>query len=173
MAQAVDASKNLASDPRNREAVLAAGGDPQIGNLETPVNASPLIKWFISNLPAYRPGLTPFRRGLEVGMAHGYFIYGPFLLLGPLRNAPNASLAGLLEAVGLVILLTGALSLYANSDPAKPLANVTVANPPMDAFNSKESWNNFASAFLIGGIGGAVTAFFLCSNLGLIKGLIG
>ena len=43
MAQAVDASKNLASDPRNREAVLAAGGDPQIGNLETPVNASPLI----------------------------------------------------------------------------------------------------------------------------------
>jgi photosystem I subunit XI len=50
---------------------------------------------------------------------------------------------------------------------------VTVPNPPMDAFNSKENWNNFASAFLIGGIGGAVVAFFLTVNSGLIQGLIG
>ena len=173
MVQIVDASKDLSSDPRNREAILAAGGDPQIGNLETPINSSPLVKWFISNLPAYRPSLTPFRRGLEVGMAHGYFIYGPFLVLGPLRNGTNSNLAGLLEAIGLVIILTGALSLYANSSPGKPLSNVTINNLPVDAFNSKENWNNFASAFLIGGIGGAITAFFIYSNLELIKSLIG
>lgn len=172
MAQAVDASKNSPSDPRNREVVFPAGRDPQIGNLETPVNAYPLVKWFINNLPAYRPGLTPFRRGLEVGMAHGYLLFGPFSKLGPLRNATNANLAGLLASIGLVVILTACLSLYANSNPPKALASVTVPNTP-DAFSSKEGWNNFASAFLIGGIGGAVVAYFLTSNLAIIQGLIG
>jgi photosystem I subunit XI len=172
MAQAVDASKNLPSDPRNREVVFPQGRDPQQGNLETPVNASPLVKWFINNLPAYRLGLTPFRRGLEVGMAHGYFLFGPFAKLGPLRNAASANLAGLLSTIGLVVILTACLSLYANSNPLKPVATVTVPKPP-DAFNSKEGWNNFGSAFLIGGIGGAVTAYFLTSNLGLLQGFIG
>ncbi|MBG1268903.1 photosystem I reaction center protein subunit XI [Nostoc sp. WHI] len=173
MAQAVDASKNLPSDPRNREVVFPAFGDPQIGNLETPINASPLSRWFINNLPAYRPGITPSRRGLEVGMAHGYLLFGPFAKLGPLRDTANANLAGLLAAIGLVVLLTACLSLYSNSNPPKALASVNVPNPPADAFNSKESWNNFASSFLIGGIGGAVVAYFLTSNLGLIQGLFG
>ncbi|MBE9206677.1 photosystem I reaction center protein subunit XI [Nostoc sp. LEGE 06077] len=172
MAQAVDASKNLPSDVRNREVVFPAERDPQLGNLETPVNSSPAVKWFINNLPAYRLGLTPFRRGLEVGMAHGYWIFGPFAKYGPLRNAENANLAGLLAAIALVILLTGGISLYANSNPPKALASVTVSNPP-DAFQSKEGWNNFASAFLIGGIGGAVVAYFLTSNIAVIQGLIG
>jgi photosystem I subunit XI len=172
MAQAVDASKNLPSDPRNREVVFPAGRDPQQGNLETPINASPLTKWYINNLPAYRPGLTPFRRGLEIGMAHGYLMFGPFAELGPLRNAANANLAGLLGTIGLVVILTACLSLYANSNPPQPIGSVTVPNPP-DSFKSKEGWNNFASAFLIGGIGGAVTAYFLTSNLGLFQGLAG
>ena len=72
MAQAVN------SDVRNGEVVFPAHNDPQLGNLETPVNSLPAIKWFIGNLPAYRPHLDPARRGLEVGMAHGYWIFGPF-----------------------------------------------------------------------------------------------
>ena len=76
-------------------------------------------------------------------------------------------------SVGLVVILTACLSLYANSNPDKALASMAVPNPPVDAFNSKESWNNFASAFLIGGIGGAVVAFFLTANSGLIQGLLG
>lgn len=173
MAQAVDASKNLPSDPRNREVVFPAFRDPQIGNLETPINASPLSKWFINNLPAYRPGLSPGRRALEIGMAHGYWIFGPFAKLGPLRDTANANLAGLLAAMGLVVFLTAGLSLYASSNPPKALPSVTVPNPPADAFNSKESWNNFAAYFLIGGIGGAVVAYFLTSNLASIQGLFG
>ncbi|MEA5512957.1 photosystem I reaction center protein subunit XI [Nodularia sp. UHCC 0506] len=173
MAQAVNSAKNRPSDPRNREVVAPAGRDPQQGNLETPINSSPLVKWFINNLPAYRQGLNPSRRGLEVGMAHGYLLFGPFAKLGPLRNATNANLAGLLAAIGLVVILTACLSLYANSNPSKALASVTVSNPPVDAFNSKESWNNFASSFLIGGIGGAVVAYFVTSNLGLIQSLFG
>ncbi|BAY26368.1 photosystem I subunit XI [Calothrix sp. NIES-2100] len=172
MAQAVDASKNLPSDPRNREVVFPAGRDPQTGNLETPINSSPLVKWFIGNLPAYRPGLLPFRRGLEVGMAHGYWFFGPFAKLGPLRNTSSADLAGLLGAVGLVVLLTAALSLYTHSNPPKALSSVTAGNPP-DAFTTNEGWNNFASAFLIGGIGGAIVAYFLTINLALIQGLVG
>jgi photosystem I subunit 11 len=172
MAQAVDASKNNPGDPRNREVVFSAGRNPLEGNLETPINGSPLSRWYINNLPAYRPGLTPFRRGLEVGMAHGYFIFGPFAKLGPLRNTPNANLAGLLASIGLVVILTGALSLYANSNPKPALGSVTVPNPP-DAFTSKEGWNNFGSAFLIGGIGGAVVAYFLTSNLGILQGITG
>lgn len=171
MSQAVNSSKNRPSDPRNSEIVAPAGRDSQEGNLETPINSSPLVKWFINNLPAYRQGLNPSRRGLEVGMAHGYLLFGPFAKLGPLRNADNANLAGLLAAIGLVVILTACLSLYANSNPNKALASVTVPNPPVDAFNSQESWNNFASSFLIGGIGGAVVAYFLTSNLGLIQAL--
>ncbi|MGH7998299.1 MAG: photosystem I reaction center subunit XI [Brasilonema sp.] len=170
--QAVDASKNLPSDPRNREVVFPEWRDSQRGNLETPVNSSPLTKWFISNLPAYRPGLTPFRRGLEVGMAHGYWIFGPFSKLGPLRDTANANLAGLLGTLGLIILLTGALSLYAGTNPPQPNVTVTTPNPP-DAFKSSEGWNGFASAFLIGGIGGAIVAYLLVGNLTLIQGLFG
>jgi len=169
---AVDASKNHPGDTRNREVVFPVGNDPQIGNLETPVNSSPLVKWFISNLPAYRPGLLPFRRGLEVGMAHGYWFFGPFAKLGPLRNTPSADLAGLLGGVGLVVLLTAALSLYVHSNPPKALSSVTAGNPP-DTFTTNEGWNNFSSAFLIGGIGGALVAYFLTINLELIRGLVG
>ncbi|MBP5971713.1 photosystem I reaction center protein subunit XI [Brasilonema sp. CT11] len=170
--QAVDASKNLASDPRNREVVFPEWRDPQRGNLETPVNSSPLVKWFINNLPAYRPGLTPFRRGLEVGMAHGYWLFGPFAKLGPLRDTVNANLAGLLSTLGFIVLMTGVISLYAASNPPQPSVTVTTPNPP-NAFKSGEGWNGFGSALLIGGIGGAVVAYFLTSNLSLIQGLFG
>jgi hypothetical protein len=48
--------------------------DPTVGNLATPVNSSYFTKAFINALPAYRPSLSPNRRGLEVGMAHGFFL---------------------------------------------------------------------------------------------------
>ncbi len=172
MAQAIDASKNRPSDPRNREVVFPEWRDPQRGNLETPINASALSKWFINNLPAYRPGITTLRRGLEVGMAHGYWIFGPFAKLGPLRNTDNANLAGLLATLSFVVILTGTLSLYANSNPPQPVTTVTVPNPP-DTFKTKEGWNTYASGFLIGGLGGAVVAYLLTSNIGLIQALTG
>jgi len=172
MAQAIDASKNSPSDVRNREVVFPEWSDSQRGNLETPINSSPLVKWFINNLPAYRPGITTFRRGLEIGMAHGYWIFGPFAKLGPLRNTDNANLAGLLATIGLIVILTATLSLYGNSNPLPPVPTVTVPNPP-DSFKTKEGWGNFGSAFLIGGLGGAVVAYLVASNIGLIQGLFG
>lgn len=140
--------------------VVQHGGDPQVGNLATPVNASGFVTAFIRNLPAYREGLSAHRRGLEVGMAHGYFLYGPFAVLGPLRNTDLAAVAGLLGAVALVALLTCALSLYGAAGSGAPLATVTTPNPPAD-LGTKEGWSEFASGFLVGACGGAFFAYFL------------
>ena len=170
MAQAIDASKDRPSDPRNQEVVFPAGSDPQRGNLETPINASPLSKRIINNLPAYRQGITPLRRGLEVGMAHGYWLIGPFAKLGPLRDTDVANIAGLLSAIGTVVISTLAIELYANSNPPQPLASVTTPQVP-DAYKTTSNWNSYASGFLIGGIGGAVFAYFLLSNVEVIQNL--
>lgn len=171
MAQAIDASKDRPSDPRNREVVFPAGRDPQNSNMETPVNASGLVKWYINNLPAYRPGITDFRRGLEVGMAHGYWLIGPFAKLGPLRDTDVANIAGLLSTLGMVTFLTATLSLYSASNPPQPLATVTTNYQVPATFKSQEGWNTYASGFLIGGIGGAVFAYFVLANIAAIRNL--
>ena len=154
------------------EAVKPAG-DPQVGNLATPLNSSDFSTSLIRNLPAYRSGLSPFRRGLEVGMAHGYLLYGPFLVLGPLRNTDSADIAALLASVGLVAILTLCLSLYASAMGGKPVSTVTTPNIPQD-FATNEGWSEFASGFFIGGTGGAFFAYFLLSTayIGDIKALI-
>ena len=169
MAQAIDASKDRPSDPRNREVVFPPNRDPQWGDLETPINNSGLVKWYINNLPAYRQGITTQRRGLEAGMAHGYWLLGPFAKLGPLRDADIANLAGLLSTLGMVAISAFAIALYANSNPSQPVANVTTANRVPDAFKSPEGWNSYATSFLIGGVGGAVVAYFLLDNIEVIQ----
>lgn len=160
-------ANNDPRDPRNREVVFPAY-DIQNGNLATPINASPLVKAYINNLPAYRAGLSPLRRGLEVGMAHGYWILGPFAKLGPLRDTDIANLAGLLSTVGLIVISTLSISLYANTNPPQPTTTITTPNPP-DAFKSEQGWDEYAGGFLIGGVGGAAFAYFLLTNISLFK----
>lgn len=136
--------------------VVSAGGDPQVGNLATPINSSAFTKALIQNLPAYRRGLSPARRGLEIGMAHGYLLFGPFAKLGPLRNTDIANVAGVLGACGLVVILTICLSIYAGSRPDGPIPNLAASAP--EGLGTEEGWNEFSGSFLIGGIGGAVFA---------------
>ena len=169
-AETIDRSKDRLGDPRNREVVRPAGGDPQTGNLETPINASGFTEAYINNLPAYRRGLSPLRRGLEIGMAHGYWLIGPFAKLGPLRDTDVANLAGLLSTVGLIVILTIGLSLYANSCPPDPTKTITTPNPPA-ALTAQEGWNEFGSGFLIGGIGGAGFAYALLANIQILQNL--
>jgi photosystem I subunit XI len=153
----------------NRTQVVSSP-NPEISNLATPVNSSDVVKAFIGNLPAYRGGLSAQRRGLEVGMAHGYFLLGPFTLLGPLRNTDHSHLSGLLATVGLVVILTICLSLYASVHPAAPLASVTVPVPPSDLHDQK-GWNEFNSGFLIGGIGGAAFGYLLLANVPMLNSI--
>ncbi len=138
--------------------VKAFKGDPQLGNLSTPISDSAIVKAFIGNLPAYRKGLSPSRRGLEIGMAHGYFIYGPFALLGPLRNTELASLAGLLATVAAVVLLTLGLSLY--GETATKVISSSALEAPVE-LGTPSGWSEFSSSFLVGGAGGAAFAYFL------------
>ncbi len=136
------------------------GGDPQVGNLATPLNSSGFSKAFIQNLPAYRAGMSPLDRGLEVGMAHGYFIYGPFTVLGPLRGTEFAETAGVLAAIGLIAILTIALSLYASAMGGKPVSIVTAPDVP-EELGTKAGWSEFATGFFLGGSGGAAFAYAL------------
>jgi len=136
---------------------ITADGDPQIGNFLTPVNNSPAIKFFIDWLPINRPGLGPISRGLEIGMAHGYWLVGPFTQLGPLRSEPVGTVVGLLGACSIVLLMTMALSIYGYVTPLKE-------TPVGDA----KGWSEFAAGFLIGGVGGAVVAYLLLVNADLV-----
>lgn len=151
----------------NRTQVVTSP-NAEVSNLSTPVNGSDIVKAFISNLPVYRGGLSAQRRGLEIGMAHGYLLIGPFTLLGPLRNSDQAHLAGLLSTVGLVVILTICLSLYASTNPPSPLPSVTVPKPPSD-LNDQKGWNEFTSGFLIGGIGGAAFGYLLLANVPILN----
>lgn len=168
---AISESNKNPNDPRNR-VVIHPGYDPFDANLKTPVNSSPFTMALINNLPAYRQGITTFRRGLEVGLAHGYWIIGPFVTFSPLRNTEIANLAGLLSTIGLLIISTLAISLYGSSNPPAPTTTLTTPNPPAD-LSTSEGWNDYGGGFLIGGIGGALFAYFLLSNLPSLKDLLG
>ena len=132
--------------------------DPQLGNLSTPISDSVVVRAFVGNLPAYRAGLSPSRRGLEIGLAHGYFIYGPFALLGPLRNTELGSLAGLLATVAAVVLLTLGLSLHGQT--VTKLQSSSALEAPAE-LGTSAGWSEFASSFLLGGAGGAAFSYFL------------
>jgi len=153
------------------DAIMPAG-DPQIGNLETPLNSSGFTKAFIGNLPAYRKGLSPQRRGLEIGMAHGYFLYGPFALLGPLRDSDIPGLAGLLSASALIVILTACLSIYSGAGVNSSVSKTTTPFNPPEAFATDEGWSEFAGGFLIGGIGGATFAYLLAANISTLLAVV-
>lgn len=140
--------------------VVNPAGDPQIGNLATPINSSPFTKAFINNLPAYRSGLSAQRRGLEIGMAHGYLLFGPFAYTSQFRNTGVSDLVGLIEAVILVAILTLCLSLYGSVGVQKPIATITTPNPPQ-SLGTEEGWSEFAGSFLVGGVGGAAFAYLV------------
>ncbi|KAI8467325.1 MAG: photosystem I PsaL, reaction centre subunit XI, partial [Monoraphidium minutum] len=79
------------------QVIQPLNGDPFVSMLETPVTSSPLVVSYLSNLPAYRTGVSPLLRGVEIGLAHGFFLPGPFIKLGPLRAVEGtAEIAGCL-----------------------------------------------------------------------------
>jgi photosystem II CP43 chlorophyll apoprotein len=148
----------FSSEPLISGIVQPFSNDPQQGNLATPVNNSDTALGWVKQLPIYRTGLSPITRGLEIGMAHGYLLLGPFLKLGPLRNSDNALLAGFGGAAGLVVILSLCLAIYGAAvfkDRRKPVGAL-----PGNLKTYKE-WSLFTSGFLVGGIGGVIFASFI------------
>ena len=110
--------------------------DPCVGNLQTPVNSGFITKAFLNNLPFYRAGMSPNYRGLEVGAAFGYLLYGPYSMCGPLRNSDWALTAGLLGSIGAIHIMTALLVLYNSPGKAPNVQppDCTINNPPADLF---------------------------------------
>ena len=131
--------------------------DPFVGNLATPVSTSSFTRSLLSNLPAYRPGISPLLRGLEIGMTHGYFLVGPFYKLGPLRNSDVALLSGYFSSLGLVIIMSVCLAIYGVVSFEE--SEIT------DQLQSSKGWKKFTSGWFVGAMGGASFAFMILSNV--------
>ena len=136
--------------------------DPFVGHLATPITSSAVTSAILRNLPAYRLGLTPLLRGLEIGLAHGYFLIGPFVKLGPLRNSDIALFAGFLSTIGLILILTLGLTIYgiAAFGEGKTI-NISNSNE----LQTKKAWDNFKGGFFVGACGSAGFAFICLSSI--------
>jgi len=136
--------------------VVPYSNDPFMGHLSTPITNSVLTRTILSNLSAYRP-LTALVRGLEIGLSHGYFLIGPFITLGPLRNSTIGNLAGFLATLGIILILSIALTIYGNVSFKD---NNILVNSKLEFLNSR-NWNIFTKGFIIGGFSGASFAYTL------------
>ena len=132
--------------------------DPFVGHLATPITSSSVTRALLKNLPAYRFGLTPLLRGLEIGLAHGYFLIGPFAKLGPLRNSDIGLLAGFLSTVGLILILTLGLTIYG-------AASFSQDKNSGNELQTKKSWDQFKGGFFVGACGSAGFAFICLSSI--------
>lgn len=153
------------ADSTNIQVVKPYDGDPQVGHLSTPISDSAFTRLFIGNLPINRSGLSPILRGLEIGMAHGYFIIGPWVKLGPLRDSEYANLGGLISGVTLLLIATACLAAY---------GLVTYQKDDSEdgtTLKTSSGWSQFTAGFFVGGMGGAVVAFFLLENFNVIDSI--
>lgn len=158
-----------AADSKQKQIIQPMNGDPFIGMLETPVTSAPIVANFLSNLPAYRTGVSPLLRGVEIGLTHGFLVTGPFIKLGPLRNIPeDAEIAGCLASALLVLILTGCLTIYGQAtfqeeSSTLGVKTLTGRDVQKDPLQSAEGWNDFTAGFLVGGLSGVIWAF-LCTQ---------
>ena len=130
--------------------------DPFVGHLATPITSSAVTRAILRNLPAYRFGLTPLLRGLEIGLAHGYFLMGPFVNLGPLRNSEIGLLAGFLSTIGLILILTLGLTIYGVATFGQDTTQTATAETELQ---TRKGWDQFKGGFFVGACGSAGFAF--------------
>ena len=157
------------------EVIKPYQGNPFVANLSTPINDSTLAKAFINNLPAYRKGLTPFMRGLEIGMAHGYFLVGPEVVVGPLREtAHGANLSGLITAIFITVSACLGISIFAlTTFQGNPRgAYNSYCKDPLRPLRTHEEWNQLNGGRFIGSMGGAVFAYVLLENFDALDAML-
>lgn len=157
---------------RYTQVVQPYNGDPFTGNLSTPISDSGFTRAFIGNLPAYRKGLSPILRGLEIGMAHGYFIIGPWVKFGSLRDyGEAANLGGLICGLALILIATACMSVYGIAS-FQDQKNIPNSNPQApDQLKTAEGWSQLTAGFFVGAMGGAFVAFFLLENFATVDAI--
>jgi photosystem I subunit 11 len=141
------------------DVVSSFEGDPFVGHLSTPITTSNITKTYLSLLPAYKAGLSPLLRGINIGFVHGYFLLGPFVKLGPLRDSQVANFVGFVSTISLIIILTTCLLIYGFVTFSESKDNEKGSNV-LNILTSK-GWNQFTSGFIVGGFGGASIAYIV------------
>jgi len=129
--------------------------DPFVGHLSTPITSSQITKTYLGLLPAYQKNLSPLLRGISIGFAHGYFLLGPFVELGPLRHSQVAFFIGFVSTVSLIVILTACLVVYGIVSFSDSDNSVGVD------FLTSRSWRQFTSGFILGGFTGVSFAYLL------------
>eukprot|EP00929_Paragymnodinium_shiwhaense_P051078 TRINITY_DN2571_c0_g1_i3.p1 TRINITY_DN2571_c0_g1~~TRINITY_DN2571_c0_g1_i3.p1 ORF type:complete len:382 (-),score=124.40 TRINITY_DN2571_c0_g1_i3:129-1274(-) len=124
------------------------GPEPFAGDqVQSLVSDGLFAKQFINALAFYREGLKPWQRGIEIGMAHGYFIIGPFVTLGPLASTPAGPTAGLLAGCAVILIASIGGLLFG-----------TVIKPPFFDEEGDEQGKGYTEMInwhIVGGLGGA------------------
>jgi photosystem I subunit XI len=140
------------------DVVSPFGGDPFVGHLSTPITSSNLTKTYLNLLPAYKSGLSPLLRGINIGFVHGYLLLGPFVKLGPLRDSEAANFIGFVSTISLLVILTVCLIIYGfvTFSQGNDSDEMVVVN-----FLTSKGWKQFTSGFIVGGFGGAGIAYVL------------
>jgi photosystem I subunit XI len=131
--------------------------DPFVAHLSTPITTSSFTKSYLSSLPAYKKGLSPLLRGIYIGFAHGYFLLGPFVDLGPLRNSQVGTFVGFLSTISLILILTIGLLIYG-------YVTFSDADSSYDStidFLNPKGWRQLTSGFIVGGFGGTSLAYVI------------
>jgi photosystem I subunit 11 len=152
---------NKAPETSSFDVVSPYQGDPFVGHLSTPITTSNLTKAYLGLLPAYKSGLSPLLRGINIGFVHGYLLLGPFVKLGPLRDSQVANFVGFVSTLSLIIILTTCLLIYGYvtfSESKKE--KVTFID-----FLSSTGWRQFTSGFIVGGFGGSSIAYIILKFL--------
>ncbi|CBN57858.1 MULTISPECIES: chlorophyll a/b binding light-harvesting protein [Kamptonema] len=157
-------TKAVGFDFRSGEFVKQSPSDIQVETAMGSMSFSDVSVTLLRNLPIYRKGLSPIVRGLEVSLAHGYFLVGIFVVLIPLQQKSLAPLAGLLAALAVILILSILLSIYENGKREKGKVFYWQKTP--------EDWSLFRGGFVLGGSSGAFLAYLLLENFAGIDAIL-
>jgi photosystem I subunit 11 len=152
----------MAVTEKSFDVVAPFKGDPFVGHLSTPITSSNLTKAYLGLLPAYKSGLSPLLRGINIGFVHGYLLLGPFTKLGPLRDSQVANFVGFVSTISLIIILTTCLLIYGFVTFSESKENGEKVS--IDFLTAK-GWRQFTSGFIVGGFGGAGIGYVLLKFL--------
>jgi len=133
--------------------------EPMAGDtVRTLITDGSFAKNFVDNWAFYREGLEPWQRGLEIGIAHGYFLIGPFTVFGPLRYTPEAATVGLLAGAAVVVVVSMFGLVFSTVE--KPRLFDKPGQKRGTGFTELINWH------CLGGIGGAGFAHALITVFG-------
>jgi photosystem II CP43 chlorophyll apoprotein len=157
-------TKAAGFDFRSGDFVGRTAAEFQVASVPTGVSFSDITVTFLRNLPLDRKGLSAIVRGLEVSLAHGYFLVGLVAVLIRLQAKGLTPLAGLLATLTLILIWAIALSVGDRPNLEKDKSFYWHKTP--------EDGSLFRGRFVIGGTSGAFLGYLLLENVSGIDAIL-